>query len=209
MTEWANIGLQELLDSDQRPSLVIDLNSPQDTPQVCYRNASFTTKCDLDDSLDFYETHETRGFHSWAFSPASTTLQPLLHYSGLTWVRNTLRGRYRLIQATSLTPKRPKDAHAADFSSTSSLGVADATFDRLKEFRTGDLNHDWTLTSMPSSISPHVQLLREWDWAKTPLGSLDSWPPLLRLMANLVVVDPSPVSLPATESAGALTLTIT
>ncbi|KAF2084698.1 hypothetical protein K490DRAFT_48412, partial [Saccharata proteae CBS 121410] len=52
--------------------------------------------------------------------------------------------------------------------------------------------YDWTCTPPPENLSPHIQLVRSVDWASTALGPMESWPPLLRFMCNLVMSCPNP-----------------
>jgi hypothetical protein len=194
MTEWASIGLQELLDADLRPSLVIDLGAARtDHPRILYRNPNFTTDYDFDDTFILESGLERGDFQSWAFYPISKGVQPSFDYCGLTWVANILRERYRLIQATSLTPYRPQSDNHSGSPAILSPGFASAQSERLKGYHDTHPNHDWTRLQTPADLSPHVELLRSWDWGKTSLGPVSSWSPLLRLMANLIVVDPSPV----------------
>jgi hypothetical protein len=194
MTEWASIGLQELLDADLRPSFVIDLGQAlADHPQIIYRNANFTDDYDFNDTLILENGQERGDFQSWAFYPVSKSLQPSFDYCGLTWVANTLRGRYRLIQATSLTPYRSQNANISAFPAILSSGDASAQFKRLKGYHSTQPDHDWTRSETAAGLSSHVDLLRRWDWGKTSFGPINSWSPQLRLMVNLIVVDPNPV----------------
>ncbi|KAM0346347.1 hypothetical protein ACHAPU_005778 [Fusarium lateritium] len=54
---------------------------------------------------------------------------------------------------------------------------------------------DWTLPDPKGILSPHIQLLREIDWASTPLGLMESWSPELRQVANLVINNPHPANI--------------
>jgi hypothetical protein len=198
MTEWTTIGLQELLDADLRPSFLVDLRAAQtDHPEILYRNAHFTTDYDFDDTLISESGQERADFRGWAFYPSSKSLQPSFDYCGLTWIATILRGRYRLIQAASLTPNRSQSNNVSGPPAKLSLGNASAQFERLKGYHNTHLNHDWTQSDTPAGLSPHVNLLRSWDWGRTSLGPIKSWSPLLRLMANLIVMDPNPVRSPS------------
>jgi hypothetical protein len=195
MTEWAGIGLQELLDTDLRPSFVVDLvGTPLEHPQICHRNAHFTNDYDFDETQVLGKPQDCAAFQSWAFHPTSQSLHSSFHYCGLTWVANTLRGRYRLIQATSLTPCLPQSENSTEFPAALSPGAGASQFDRLKGYHDKHPNHDWTRLETPTMLSEHIQLLRTWDWGKTSLGPMSAWSPLLRFMANLILVDPNPVS---------------
>ncbi|KAK2468318.1 hypothetical protein H9L39_19964 [Fusarium oxysporum f. sp. albedinis] len=54
---------------------------------------------------------------------------------------------------------------------------------------------DWTVANPMGVLSPYIHLLRDIDWASTPLGPMDSWSPELRQVANLVVNNPHPANI--------------
>ncbi|KAM0551228.1 hypothetical protein ACHAPJ_008573 [Fusarium lateritium] len=54
---------------------------------------------------------------------------------------------------------------------------------------------DWTVANPKGILSPYIRLLRDIDWASTPLGPMDSWSPELRQVANLVVNNPHPANI--------------
>jgi hypothetical protein len=194
MPEWEGLGIKELLDNDLRPSFIVDIFGKESDhgPQICYRNKKFTSEYSFDDTIVRTSTEDRASFGNWALYPASKSLVPSFDHCGLTWVANTLRGRWRVIQASTLTPYRPQGDNITKQPNPFPSGAAVAQFERLKAFQHDHPNHDWTAQEPPPNPSQHVQLLRQWNWADTPLGPLHSWSPLLRLMANLIVIDPSP-----------------
>ncbi|KAJ4258048.1 hypothetical protein NW762_008188 [Fusarium torreyae] len=54
---------------------------------------------------------------------------------------------------------------------------------------------DWTAPNPKGILSPYIRLLRDIDWASTPLGPMDAWSPELRQVANLVVNNPHPANI--------------
>ncbi|KAF4445590.1 hypothetical protein F53441_10654 [Fusarium austroafricanum] len=54
---------------------------------------------------------------------------------------------------------------------------------------------DWTVANPKGILSPYHKLLRDIEWASTPLGPMDSWSPELRQVANLVINNPHPASI--------------
>lgn len=54
------------------------------------------------------------------------------------------------------------------------------------------VRYDWTCTPPPPNLAPHVQLIRDKDWAKTPLGPIELWSPTLKFMCNMVMACPNP-----------------
>lgn len=55
---------------------------------------------------------------------------------------------------------------------------------------------DWTrIPADEPSLSSHHQFARSIDWASTPLGPVESWPPELRIMTNMIMGSPHPAAL--------------
>jgi hypothetical protein len=55
--------------------------------------------------------------------------------------------------------------------------------------------HDFTFPDAPGPLSDHVKRFRDVDWAHTPLGPLDTWPPELRNVVNMCLNDIHPCML--------------
>jgi hypothetical protein len=53
---------------------------------------------------------------------------------------------------------------------------------------------DWTADQPKGTLTPHMEFARSIDWSLTGLGSMSSWSPELRQIANLAMGDPHPVS---------------
>jgi hypothetical protein len=194
MLEWEDLGIKEFLDNDLRPTFVVDVigDDANHGPQICYRNPYFTSEFHFDDTIIWDSTEDRASFGNWALYPAAKSLVPSFDHCGFAWVANTLRGRWRIIQASTLAPYRPRSENTTKFPKPLPSGADVAQFDRLKAYQLDHPSHDWTAPEPPHNPSKHVQLLRQWNWENTPLGPLDSWSPLLRLMANLIVTDPNP-----------------
>ncbi|OAR03642.1 hypothetical protein LLEC1_00900 [Akanthomyces lecanii] len=54
---------------------------------------------------------------------------------------------------------------------------------------------DWTVTHPKGLLSDHVKYARTVDWAKTPLGPMESWSREFRQAANLCMANPHPAAL--------------
>ncbi|GAB1310032.1 Histidine protein kinase NIK1 [Madurella fahalii] len=55
---------------------------------------------------------------------------------------------------------------------------------------------DWTrIPADEPSLSAHHQFARSIDWGSTPLGPVESWPPELRIMTNMIMGSPHPAAL--------------
>ncbi|KAI1809652.1 histidine kinase [Poronia punctata] len=54
---------------------------------------------------------------------------------------------------------------------------------------------DWTRIPLTPDLPKHIRFARTTDWASTPLGPIEYWPPELRTTANLVMGSPHPAAL--------------
>jgi hypothetical protein len=193
-SEWLGISLQELLDADSRPSFVVDLQGHPHPPHVSitYRNSVFSTQYDFEDIVWRDVQHERSAFKAWALS---SQLEPPQHvFCGLIWTAAIVRHRWKVVHGTSRDIHSPGSPPNVSRASKRKAEEPAADHINTKVARFG--NHDWTRSDLvPDPIGSHTKFLRSWDWASTPLGSIDSWPPILKSMANLVNTDPNPAVL--------------
>ncbi|KAI5864773.1 hypothetical protein GGS23DRAFT_462863 [Durotheca rogersii] len=54
---------------------------------------------------------------------------------------------------------------------------------------------DWTRLPLTPDLPEHIYFARSRDWASTPLGPIEDWPPELRAAANLVMGSPNPTAM--------------
>lgn len=54
---------------------------------------------------------------------------------------------------------------------------------------------DWTRLPISAALPRHIQFARSIDWAKTPLGPIESWAFDLRAMCNLIMGSPHPAAM--------------
>jgi hypothetical protein len=54
---------------------------------------------------------------------------------------------------------------------------------------------DWTRLPMSAALPRHVQFCRNYDWASTPLGPIETWSFDLRAMCNLIMGSPHPAAM--------------
>lgn len=196
--EVPDISISELLNQDLRPSLLVDLQPPH---RIIFKNPRFTAKYDFENRDAGCHNLEQDAFCSWVFSHPDWDSGASINYCGSTWVATTMRGRWRLIQSTTVVantiqsddPFGKRQGSLAPLSRTLSTRSVEEHDMQLQSFHKGARNHDWTSSSPPDDLSPHIQLLRSWNWSETPLGPMESWPPLLVSMANILMVDPRPV----------------
>lgn len=122
LRELQGFGVIELLEQDERPTFVIDLNDPSNfSPgplKPVFRNASLMASTGInglisqssEDSSDFSR------FKVWVVSfvrdnRSMDLCLPSLSYGGVTWTCSTLRNRFRFVSgstaAVSITPTSP------------------------------------------------------------------------------------------------------
>ena len=184
--DWSAVAVKELLDADFRPTFVVDIKAQP--PRIVYRNPAFSIEYDFEDIVWKDLQHQCEHFKQWAGSLSETLT---CHFRDIFWTAAILRERWKVINGTptllapaplSSSPKKRKAVEAP---------VAEHVNSKVPRSE----RHDWTGDEPPRTLSAHTKLLREWDWASTPLGPVRSWSPILRSMANLVNMDPNPAVL--------------
>ena len=107
---------------------------------------------------------------------------------------STTTGGHALLRPTSTTIlERPPVPTDARFLSQETVVGDDGDEDINREKTSlGDTPViDWTRPSV-AAPTPYVQFFKSFDWASTPLGPIDSWPPQLRTVCNTVLADDEP-----------------
>lgn len=54
---------------------------------------------------------------------------------------------------------------------------------------------DWTVPKPEGQLSAHLEYVRNIDWSETSLGTMETWSPEFRQIANLVMTNPHPAAL--------------
>ncbi|KAK4136817.1 hypothetical protein BT67DRAFT_460860 [Trichocladium antarcticum] len=123
------IGIVELLEQDERPTFILDLNDPANFASgplhIIYANAALRTTpgmlelLQLDTSTEPEQSFLSSSFKTWAASLAleKTGQNPgasSISYGGLPWTSSTLRKRFRIIRGYNNTigidPTSPSSA---------------------------------------------------------------------------------------------------
>lgn len=187
--EWSDCSLAEYFRQDQRPIFVVDLKSPN--RKIVFRNAALTVDYDYEEVVwsDLQERFAL--FAAWARSP--NVGGESIVFKGVTWSATILRKRWKVV--TGCQPPKPGKAkrpalnvNGRSLSQQQELAFAEHLL--VKEARSR--SHDWTSVEEPVRTTPHIAFMRQWDWASTPLGPLESWSSPLKTMANLILTDPQP-----------------
>ena len=207
--DLAAVGLIEFLKEDQRPTCVVDLDHITDSqcvPRIVYRNVRFTEDYDFEAPCNNTETSgdESLYFRSWALSRLTQDSRSAINCHGHSWIATIVRQRFKIIQASSTaTHTDDSDSDASSHHDLKHAGVlrklpkgsAEEHHEWLRGMMQKASPHDWTASIRPRKLSDHIMFLRNWDWASTPLGPIETWSPRLRLMVNLITVDPNPAVL--------------
>ncbi|ROW07918.1 hypothetical protein VMCG_03623 [Cytospora schulzeri] len=122
LRELQSFGVIELLEQDERPTFIIDLNDPANfSPgplKPVFRNASLMASTGINEliSASSEDSNEFSRFKVWVVSFVKDNRSmdlclPSLTYGGITWTCSTLRNRFRFVSgsttAVSITPTSP------------------------------------------------------------------------------------------------------
>lgn len=187
--EWSDCTLAEYFRQDQRPIFVVDLKAPH--RKIVFRNAALTVDFDYEEVVwsDLQERFAL--FAAWARSSNVSTES--IVFKGVTWSATVLRKRWKVV--TGCQPPKPGkvkrpalNVNGRSLSQQQELAFAEHLVSKEQRSR----SHDWTSVEEPVRTTPHIEFMRQWDWASTPLGPLESWSSPLKTMANLILTDPQP-----------------
>ena len=158
----------------------------EEEPQDYFGNASI--------SISVNDQRSSTGTHRRGLSGSTNEPSRHLQQNQKTSIRNR---RHDLpIRSTS----KPASATSSPHSSHNGEAI-------LRAASAGDLDHfiiypqnepgffDWTRLPNSSALPHHIQFTRSIDWASTPLGPIEDWPPELRSMCNLIMASPHPAAM--------------
>ena len=207
--QWSDLSIQELLSNDPRPSFVVDIecDATNLSTAILYQNSAFATAPGL-------ERGACADLQRWCLLPSDVTGKAAddhLICCGYIWTAITLHERWRVISGSGYgnagrvhSSKEPTKLNPENIDAVPARQVwqAKSVVSRVESQSLSIASpisspsvlpfHDWTSAPPNIQFSPYVQFLRAWDWSKTPLGPLESWSPELRVLANLITIDPSP-----------------
>ncbi|RDW66474.1 hypothetical protein BP6252_10109 [Coleophoma cylindrospora] len=221
LSTFSEVGLVDLCQADGRPIFILDLEQDQvAVPRPVFFNNSLCASSRLFAQLFSEKDHgllrvshdrDQADFALWATelilpeeSPNIEAL-PYVHRD-FAWTKATLKSRWRVISGLRvretvstthtgnviLSQKVFTVEHirASDNPAYSSSAALEESARGL-----GEVNLDWTRSPPPLQLSSHVQFIRGVDWASTDIGPMETWPPLLRSMCNLIIADPTPAGI--------------
>ena len=210
---WQTIGLHEFLENDNRPAFILDLSQAAATLDACYQNSAARSITAWTSTSAHEPNESSEDFARWAWdaAPGEQHLR-----DGFTWTISILRDRWKIVSGARANSRhastsRPSSAQRARRQSyTMAVGVMDIVAEEnspspAKKRKPNEMlgdgsvptppGHDWTHQYAPRLMTPHIQMLREHDWSRTPFGPMHTWSSQLRLMVNLLMCDTNPAVL--------------
>lgn len=192
----------ELLESDQRPTFILDLEDYQDeeTLRTTFQNSSLKSLPDVVELIlkkppsDTHKASQYTDFKDWACRPSTEGTsgdRSTITYDGVLWVCTTIRKRWRVV-TISAGSSGPGVAPADGASKSKppfrpSPAIVDNQKPRGNEWSQPPA--DWTDILPPSQ---HRQFFKDVNWSATSLGTLDTWADHLRQMVRFLMSDHRP-----------------
>lgn len=179
------IGIIELLEHDQRPTFILDLEAipASNTHQeAVYENPSFRylhlldiTLGKADVPLDVHDLGAYSEFEQWAIGSHNEADLPAAQlstftYDGFHWTHTTLRKRWRIINGVKVD-----------------IGLGQVKDSCRNKQELSEKNTSAWTDVLPST--PHVRFFKETDWASTALGPLETWSNTHRQMTQMLMAD--------------------
>jgi PAS domain S-box-containing protein len=205
-----DVGLLEFIESDPRPTFVLDISAPSNSAaaasRLVYSNSSLDDDSallgqfqSLFSSIKEIDDCVSRTFRHWALEPASSDLtgsegiyKSFLRYS---WITVTIRDRWNLVSGFPIGPMNDDDfEHTTTTSSTNAKDLHRVAQTSDSQQEVGNVL-DWTLPGSCFELTSHIEMVRSFDWGSTPLGPMKNWSEQFRLIINMLMADPCPAIL--------------
>jgi signal transduction histidine kinase/CheY-like chemotaxis protein len=161
-----------------------------------------------------------RHYRRWLFDtrPPPHPDRANAEYGGVCWSTYVVEDHYRVVAANvcrhqSDTNSSSRSTHSRTLSSSNISGARLASHSRnalhdpkppptvedqkiaFSDDQLQALSADWTAKKPKGRLTQHEEFARSTDWGITPLGSISSWTPEFRDLANLVMHNPHPCAL--------------
>lgn len=209
LLEFNDVAIVELVENDHRPTFLLDIgpNGSLDdiSASLVYFNDSLKSISNvlaqlrlLYDPVEGVHDFPSKTFKEWTLKPVplhpTKSRNTAKSFLGFVWTIITVRSRLKLVSGLSidaLDELQKVDWDASGPMSTKLQGLNGIAHTPAtgKEVRK---RLDWTLPDSSFEATAHVEWVRAFDWASTPLADITTWSDQLRLTVNLVMSDPSP-----------------
>lgn len=220
-----SLGLVDLISSDPRPTFVVQLSSPPETPSsdILYRNSALKALVTLDQSISGIPQDPSHlPFWKWVTSPltasqadadpesqSATEAQHSLPYFGIFWTRSLVCNQWVVMSgnetAPSSEPPRKKriecNKEGSPVSSRHSQNpILDAASRSKSDSKTPIIyraeSHPGLMVPIfASEPEPFLDIVQCVDWASTSLGPMVDWSAQLQQTFSQVIADSRPIAL--------------
>ncbi|KAI1140975.1 hypothetical protein F5Y05DRAFT_402993 [Hypoxylon sp. FL0543] len=185
----SDVGIIELLDSDPRPTFVVDSTRKS---ELVYANPALREHAVLHNRV--VELLQSRHGSFWAWITATTAPGPCLDHTfvfeDIRWTRSIVRSEWAVISSNGVLPFEATQ-HGSSFhrrvNSNSLLHEVASPGSAI------DGDHAWIPPEFMPDQESFVHIINTLDWAGTPLGPLPRWPALLQQTFNQVLADSRPI----------------
>jgi hypothetical protein len=189
-----HVGILDLLHNDDRPTFV--LGPPTTHVSSNQQHELVFTNSALE---HFLTTHtQPEAFKSWS---QSLTVGPeesdkKWTFAGRTWNCTLVGGVWQVIycaQPESAEQERQRLAPAVDRLQANHVNTVEPPNWDILVPPVGESAKllDWTRFHVPD-LSPHIMLIKNFDWSSTPLGPIHLWPSRLSSMVLSICTNPDP-----------------
>lgn len=211
ISEFERLTLADYVDEDPRPSFVLDLKSNFNIvnsvtsiafTNKAYRVANITLEEDTTQALRSTPGSidlSTGAFVAWA---KRTRSSGFIQYQGYSWTATTLFSRWRIItgessgndneEVTVVPDKKPSRDPKKRQSEDASIVIQDTNLPEIQKPRRAKPSPLDVLHFSDSASREHCRLVKNFDWSRTSLGSMQGWSPttLNTIMYLLSETDP-------------------
>lgn len=220
-----SLGLVDLISSDPRPTFVVQLPSPPESPlsDILYRNSALKALHTLDQSISCIPQDASHlPFWKWVTSPltksqpdadpdaqAGPEAQHSLPYFGVFWTRSLVCNQWVVMSgnetAPSSEPPRKKriecNKEGSPVTSRHSQNpILDAASRGKPDSKTpiiyrSDSHPGLMVPIFASEPEPFLDIVQSVDWASTSLGPMVDWSAQLQQTFSQVISDSRPIAL--------------
>ncbi len=212
LSDLNDVGPVELIENDQRPTFLLDIDSHGSfgatDARLVYSNDSLKNIPDLLEQVQsLYNpvegNHDPAStiFAQWAVKPATShptrSGSSCKSFLRFIWTIVTVRHRWNIVSGMSIDAidDLQNDDSNATYSSSPKPKYLDGVAKSSDSEKKVGKQLDWTLLGSCFETTSHIEWVRNFDWGSTPLGDMRAWSDQLRLTVNMAMSDPSPVAM--------------
>jgi PAS domain S-box-containing protein len=201
----AALGIIELLESDSRPTFVVELNHIQGKPflrtRVIYYNAPLLSCVALKELVSGTAVPESmsvaynayKGWFTELLQHSNSSNGTPYSFCGLLWTAFTMKRQFGIISGTP--GPQSSDTGPRNIAQESEQVSSSQGGETRPDLINVTSNSSAELSFRRNGLPHHIQFFRNIDWTSTSLGPTGAWSPQLRQMITLLMSDPNPAFL--------------